>query len=81
MFCFDAKAGYYLYLEADDSDDLKLWLNRGSTYEKNVMPRDDISVTKCGLNIPINAMDYNDFVARMKVCERQFVSVVTTTTT
>ena len=34
MFRFDAKAGYYLYPEAEGSDDLKLWLNRGSTYEK-----------------------------------------------
>lgn len=81
MFCFDTKVGYYLYPESDGSDDLKLWLNCSSTYEKNVMPRDDISVNKCGLKIPINAMDYNDFVARMKVCERQFVSVFTTTTT
>ena len=32
MFRFDAKAGYYLYPEAEGSDDLKLWLNRGSTY-------------------------------------------------
>ena len=39
MFRFDAKAGYYLYPEAEGSDDLKLWLNRGSTYEKNVMPQ------------------------------------------
>ena len=52
MFRFDAKAGYYLYPEAEGSDDLKLWLNRGSTYEENVVPRDDISITKHGLKIP-----------------------------
>ena len=44
MFRFDAKAGYYLYPEADGADDLKLQLNRGSTYEINVVPRDDISI-------------------------------------
>ena len=81
MFRFDAKAGYYLYPEAEGSDDLKLWLNRGLTYEKNVMARDDISVIKHGLKIPVNAMDYGDFVARMRVCEQQFVSVFTTATT
>ena len=46
MFRFDAKVGFYLYPEAEDSDDLKLRLNQGSTYESNVMPRDDISITK-----------------------------------
>jgi len=74
MFRFDAKAGYYLYPEVDESDDLKLRLNCGSTYEKNVMPRDDITVIKHGLKIPINAINYNDFVAKMRVYERQFLS-------
>jgi hypothetical protein len=72
MFRFDAKAGYYLYPEAEGSDDLTLWLNRGSTYEKNVMPRDDVCITKHGLNIPGDASDYTEFVARMKVNEQEF---------
>ncbi len=72
MFRFDAKAGYYLYPEAEGSDDLKLWLNRGSTYEKNVMARDDISVTKHGLKIPVDALNYAEFSARMKTCEQEF---------
>ena len=75
MFRFDAKAGYYLYPEAKDSDDLKLWMNCGSTYEANVMPRDDISVTKHGLKIPVDAQDYAEFTARMKVQEQEFISV------
>ena len=75
MFRFDAKAGYYLYPEAEGSDDLKLWLNRGSTYEKNVMARDDISVTKHGLKIPIDAQNYSEFRAKMKVQEQEFTSV------
>ena len=76
MFRFDAKAGYYLYPEAEGSDDLKLWLNRGSTYEKNVMPRDDISVTKHGLKIPVDAQNYDEFSARMKTCEQEFKSAL-----
>lgn len=72
MFRFDAKAGYYLYPEAEGSDDLKLWMNRGSTYEANVMPRDDISITKHGLKIPVDAPDYNGFVTRIKSCEQEF---------
>ncbi len=73
MFRFDAKAGYYFYPEAEGADDLKLWMNRGSTYEKNVMPRDDISVIKHGLRIPVDAEDYEGFVKQMKVCEEEFV--------
>ena len=78
MFRFDAKTGYYLYPEAGVSDDLKLRMNRGSTYEENVRPRDDISITKHGLKIPVNAPDYTSFVARMKDSEREFMLVFST---
>lgn len=76
MFRFDAKVGYYLYPEAENYKDLLiLRLNQGSTYEKNVMPRDDVSVIKHGLKIPIDVQNYADFIARMKECERDFTSV------
>ena len=75
MFRFDAKAGYYLYPESEGTDDLKLWMNRGSTYEENVVPRDDISITKLGLKIPIDAQNYSEFTAKMKVQEQEFTSV------
>ena len=70
MFRFDAKIGYYLYPEAENADDLLLRMNRGSTYEKNVMPRDDISVLKHGLKIPMDAQNYADFIMRIKLSER-----------
>ena len=73
MFRFDAKAGFYLYPEAEGLDDLKLRMNQGSTYESNVMPRDDISITKHGLKIPTDAADYDGFVARMRINEQEFV--------
>lgn len=73
MFRFDAKAGYYLYPEAEGSDDLKLWMNRGSTYESNVMPRDDVSITKHGLKIPVDVTDYAEFVTKMKTHEKEFI--------
>ncbi len=75
MFRFDAKAGYYLYPEAEGSDDLKLWMNRGSTYEANVMPRDDINLTKLGLKIPVDVSDYAGFVTKMKTHEQEFKKV------
>lgn len=78
MFRFDAKTGYYLYPEAGDSESLKLRLNRGSTYEANVCPRDDISITKHGLRIPMDAQDYDGFVAKMKTAECEFMSAFLT---
>ena len=73
MFRFDAKTGYYLYPEAEGLDDLKLYMNCGSTYESNVTPRDDVGITKHGLKIPTEATDYDGFVAVMKMCEQEFV--------
>ena len=65
MFRFDAKVGYYLYPEAENYKDLLiLRLNQGSTYEKNVMPRDDVSVIKHGLKIPIDVQNYAEHRAR-----------------
>lgn len=75
MFRFDAKVGFYLYPDAEGLDDLKLRMNQGSTYESNVMPRDDISITKHGLKIPVDAVDYDGFAARMKAYEQDFISV------
>lgn len=72
MFRFDAKIGYYLYPEAEKADDLLLRMNQGSTYEKNVMPRDDISVLKHGLKIPMEAQNYADFIMRIKMSEQEF---------
>ena len=75
MFRFDAKTGYYLYPEVGEADDLKLRMNRGSTYEANVSPRDDICVIKHGLKIPVDTPDYTSFIRKMKFSEQEFVSV------
>lgn len=75
MFRFDAKTGYYLYPETKKASDLRLWMNRGSTYEKNVKPRDDISITKHGLLIPTNASSYEDFVEKISISERAFTQI------
>lgn len=77
MFRFDAKSGYYLYPEAEGAADLRLRMNRGSTYEDNVLPRDDISVIKHGLKIPIDAECYESFVERVKTREQEFVKTFT----
>ena len=74
MLRFDAKKGYYLYPEAGDVDDLKLQINRGSTYENNVEPRLNFSVIKHGLKIPCNAGSYDQFVIQIQKAECEFKS-------
>lgn len=75
MFRFDASVGYFLYPETENSNDLKLWMNCGSTYESNVRPRNDISITKHGLKIPLDALSYSDFSEKMKLREQEFIQV------
>ena len=77
MFRFDAKTGYYLYPEAEGAGDLNLWMNRGSTYEANVVLRGDISVIKHGLQIPADAQSYSEFAVCMRQRERAFVRAFT----
>lgn len=74
MFRFDAKKGYYLYPEVGLESDLHLRLNRGVSFEKNVVPRDDISVIKHGLKIPNDVENYAEFCEMMDVAEKEFVS-------
>lgn len=78
MFRFDAKKGYYLYPEPTGAEPVKLQMNRGSTYEGNVSPREDISVTKLGLKIPINESSYDSFVSRMKIFEQEILQILET---
>lgn len=75
MFRFDAKRGYYLYPETEGTDDLQLWMNKGSTYEEDVRPRSDVSITKHGLKIPADAENYESFLMRMKNSESEFKAI------
>lgn len=72
MFRFDAKQGFYFYPEVEDADDLRMYVNKGSSYEDNVAPREEVYVTKHGLKIPNSAEEYVDFVSKIKVSEDEF---------
>lgn len=76
MFRFDAKKAYYLYPEADGGEDLELILNQGSSFEKNVCPREDIMVIKHGLKVPDSLGTYNDFVEKMNISEMNFKNIL-----
>lgn len=73
MFRFDANSGFYLYPENFSKEDLVMRMNKGSTYEKNVSPRDDIRVVKQGLKIPFDSQDYLEFAIKMKASEEDFL--------
>lgn len=72
MLRFDAKQGMYFYPDSVHTEDSTLWVNRGSTYEHDVEPRDDICVIKHGLKIPDDATSYPEFVQEMKKSEHNF---------
>lgn len=50
MFRFDAKKGFYFYPEMGKEEDAVMWLNRGSTYEKNVEAREDICLIQARIS-------------------------------
>lgn len=72
MLRFDAKTGFYFYPEVSSTENLELKLNSGSTYEENVVARDDILLIKCGLLIPCDADNYDNFKMQMRDSERAF---------
>ena len=76
MFRFDARKGYYIYPKASGENDLVLWLNSGSTYEKNVAARADIMVVKHGLSIPDVVGDYVEFEENIKMAEKEFLRII-----
>lgn len=79
MFRFDAKKGLYFYPETEESTDLRLWLNQGSTFDRGgVSKRDDICLIKHGLKIPQSTESYSDFCEKMKLAETQFKNTLLT---
>lgn len=76
MFRFDARKGYYFYPEAGEEEDAVLWLNRGSTYERNVEARDDICIIKHGFRIPTGLTEYGTFAEQMREHERKFLAEI-----
>ncbi len=75
MFRFDAKAEHTFIQKAEGSDDLKLWMNRGSTYEANVMPRDDINLYQAWLENPCGCIGLCWICYEMKTHEQEFKKV------
>ena len=73
MFRFDAKKAYYFYPETNDNTDKELYLNSGTSYEKNVQARADVCLIKHGLHIPTSVTSYIDFVDQIKESETRFL--------
>ena len=78
MFRFDAKKGFYFYPEMGEEEDAVMWLNRGSTYEKNVEIREDICLIKHGFQIPTGIDEYSAFTEQMRCNEFKFLDGILT---
>lgn len=73
MFRFDAKKGIYIYPEHLEKQKEEFWLNSGTTFESNVVPREDIKVIKLGIDIPKQVEGYDDFTNKMHQNEVKFL--------
>ena len=51
-------------------------MNRGVTFEHSVLPRNDITVTKLGLQLPSDAGSYESFAARIRESEKRFIRTI-----
>ena len=71
MFRFDASIGIYFYPEAQKEEDIRLKLNRGSSFTE-VVPREDICLIKHGLKIPQGTKNYKDFSTQIHYAEVAF---------
>lgn len=72
MYRFDAKKGFFFYPEEDLSTQASLQLLSGTSFD-HVQSRDDeISVTKCGYEVPQMASDYEQYTAAMRNNEQHF---------
>jgi len=74
MFRFEAKKGFYFYPEVNEVKPSYLWMNKGTTYEKNLESGNEICLLKYGLRIPITSESYSEFVVRMKQSEEEFIA-------
>ena len=61
-----------VYKWVSDEDVARYMVYPTYTSKDNVLPRDDISVTKHGLKIPVDAVDYASFAVRMAAYEQEF---------
>lgn len=50
-------------------------MNRGSTFEDNVVARDDVNLIKHGSKIPRNTINYQDFEIKIKDSKIEFMKL------
>ena len=48
-------------------------MNSGVSFEKNIIPREDMKVIKHGLLIPDKVSNYEEFVQSIRQSEKKFV--------
>lgn len=79
MYRFDAQKGYYIYPNHTDKTVAPFHLAQGLTYDNNVVPRETVTITKLGLEIPEitvtgnEVADYQQFKVSMKKSEEKLI--------
>lgn len=76
MYRFESKKGFYLYPDTEQKNNAVLKLLSGLRAENSESVRSDVELVKLGLKIPSDAKDYNDFVAKIKLAEQEFVKKI-----
>ena len=76
MFRFDAKKGYYIYPETKDQEERTLFLNRGTSFQKDVSKREDVCVVKYGIKIPREAKSFQEFSSKMEKEEDRIRNII-----
>ena len=51
-------------------------MNEGSTYEGNVTARKDVCITKLGMKVPSESLNYNEFTKQINHSENEFINAI-----
>lgn len=73
LFRFQSEKGFFIYPDKADNENELFKVNSGTSYERNVVPRDEISIVKYAFKIPLNIDDYSEFVMEMKKREESLI--------
>lgn len=74
MFRFDSSTGVFIYPSIMKTEATGMLLNRGTSYDRDVRPRNGTHVYKVGVQIPQRCGSYVEFVENMSQAEKAFLT-------
>ncbi|MCJ0570575.1 McrC family protein, partial [Enterococcus cecorum] len=73
LYRFQSEKGFYIYPDKADNENELFKVNSGTSYERNVVSRDESSIVKYAFKIPLNVDNYSEFVMEMKKGEENLI--------